>query len=270
MLEKFGDYMYYLLSTPYKQVRAGKNQWHIYFQVIGKLFDENKRMFQRTRSESMVQTASAIMLPEHGLDRSLSRYEGESWENFRIRLMMYADICLLGGTEIGTMRAVKALEFSDVEMVPAYKLDGNRDRWAEFYIIISRDVDDTFDLPHRIIRREVRRVKKVSAKENYRFSYRIDDMLTKNLILLHRIVIRTEFCWYNNHIFNGIQSNNGLIYNNNMVMNHSPYLRIRSMVNHEESISVRCTTWHHWRINDGATLNDGTKCFDAAIIEENI
>lgn len=270
MIEKFGDYMYYLLSTPFKRARKEVNQWYLFFYVIGPLFDTAKLAFQTVRRESMVQTASKAMLPEHGLDRRLSRYEDETWENFRIRLMMYADTCRLGGTEVGTLQAVRALGFSEVEMLPAYKLDGNRERWAEFYVIISRDVDDTFDISHKIIRREVRTVKKVSGKDNYRFSYHIKDIFTENSIKLHRIIIRTEFCWYNNRVFNGMQSNNGLIYNNNMVMNHSPYVRVRNTVKHEESMFFRSTTWHHWRINDGATKNDGTKCFDAAIIEESI
>lgn len=270
MLEKFGEYMYYLLSTPYKQIRKEKNQWYIFFRVIGQLFDENKSMIQRTRKESMVQTASTILLTEHGLDRGLSRYEGETWNNFRTRLMMYADTCCLGGTEIGTLQAVKFLGFSDVEMVPCYKLDGNRKRWAEFYVIISRDIDDDFDIGHEIIRKEVRNIKKVSGKDNYRFRYRIKDVITENQIVLHRILIRTETCWYNNNIFNGRQYNNGIINHNNIIANHSPYLWVKSSVTHNEFITFHCITKHHWRINDGTTQNNGSKCFDAAIIEEEI
>ena len=85
----------------------------------------------------MVRTASPRMLPEHGLDRKLTRYEGETWENFRVRLMMYADTCRLGGTEVGTLQAVRSLGFTDVEMVPAYELEGSREHWAEFYVILS-------------------------------------------------------------------------------------------------------------------------------------
>ena len=65
---------------------------------------KNKTMLRRAREEGMVKTASPRMLPEHGLDRKLTRYEGETWENFRVRLMMYADTRRLGGTEVGTPR----------------------------------------------------------------------------------------------------------------------------------------------------------------------
>ena len=37
MLETFGEYMYYLLSTPFKQARKARNQWYIYFKVTGRL-----------------------------------------------------------------------------------------------------------------------------------------------------------------------------------------------------------------------------------------
>lgn len=119
----------------------------------------------------MVRTAGNLMLQEHGLDRALTRYDGETWENFRTRLMMYADTCLLGGTELGTLQTVKCLGFSDVMMVPCHKLDGNRNRWAEFYVVISRDVDDGFHIGYDIIRREVRKIKKVSGKDNYLFRF---------------------------------------------------------------------------------------------------
>ena len=63
MLETFGEYMYYLLSTPFKQVRKAGNQWYIYFKVTGRLFDKNKTMLRRAREEGMVKTASPRMLP---------------------------------------------------------------------------------------------------------------------------------------------------------------------------------------------------------------
>lgn len=65
--------------------------------------------------------------------------------------------------------------FTDVEMVPAYELEGSREHWAEFYVILSRDIDDSFDIGHDIIRREVRRAKKISGLDRYRFLYRIQD-----------------------------------------------------------------------------------------------
>lgn len=270
MIETFGEYMYYLLSTPFKKVQKAKNQWHIYFQAVGKLFDGDKGMLQRARKESMVQTASVQMLPEHGLDRGLSRYEGESWENFRVRLMMYADTCLLGGTEMGTLQAVRSLGFTDVEMVPAYELEGSREHWAEFYVVIARDADDPFDIGHDIIRREVRRVKKVSARDRYRFLYRIHDGRTESLGRFYRLTIRSEARWYNNCILNGQYMNDGSIQHDNVIGNHLPYLGIRNRMEEQEEGKLTCTTWHHWRIHDGSTYNDGAKNMDAEVIKEEI
>lgn len=270
MLETFGEYMYYLLSTPFKQARKARNQWYIYFKVTGRLFDKNKTMLRRAREEGMVRTASPRMLPEHGLDRKLTRYEGETWENFRVRLMMYADTCRLGGTEVGTLQAVRSLGFTDVEMVPAYELEGSREHWAEFYVILSRDIDDSFDIGHDIIRREVRRVKKVSGLDRYRFLYRIQDARLEECIRPHNILIRAEVRWYNNNILNGEHNNDGSIHHDNVIGNHLPYLHIRSRMEEREKGRLTCTTWHHWRIHDGSTYNDGAKHMDAQVIEEEI
>ncbi|MCG4745883.1 hypothetical protein L0N08_10710 [Enterocloster aldenensis] len=269
MIKKFGDYMYYLLSTPYKQVRKGDNQWYIYFSVIGQLFDANKRMFQRVREESMVRTASPLMLPEHGMDRLLTRYDGESWGNFRTRLAMYADTCLLGGTETGTLLAVKSLGFPDVEMIPCYKLDGNRDRWAEFYVIISMDADDTVSISHEMLRKEVRKVKKVSAKDNYQFRFGLE-CKNDETFLLDSIVYHLEASWLQGHTLNGAWKLNGKMLLNG-IRNNNP-LCVSHLIEMENEVWAEghIETKHHWWTLNGAYKLDGNRRLDAKITEEAI
>ncbi len=65
MFERFADYMYYLLTAPFKRVRKEINQWYLLFKVLGKRLDEAKEALQRARDETMVATCSPLMLQEH-------------------------------------------------------------------------------------------------------------------------------------------------------------------------------------------------------------
>ena len=269
-MDKFGEYMFYLLSTPFKQADKKKNQWYIFFKTVGELFDANKAAFQTARKESMVKTARVVMLPEHGADRGLSRYEGEAWENYRIRIMMYAATCELGGTDVGTRQAVEALGFADVKTVPYYKIKGQEDRWAEFYVVITRDIDDPFDVDHNIIRKEVRRVKIASGKDNYMFVFVFPVFREPLAFVNPSITFRSWVNFYNNYLFIGLRYNNGQITHDNVVRIYPTCWHVRNQAKQQLTVSYKLTNYHNWRTNDGGSLNDGTKCFDACIIEEEI
>lgn len=269
-MKTFGEYMYYLLSYPFKQVPKNVNQWYVYFHVVGLLFDRNKAAFQAARSESTVSTASHVILAEHGKERGLERYAGESYENFRKRISMYGEICKMGGTAVGTRMAVEALGFDSVQIVPCYLMDGNRERWAEFYVVVTRDVDDLFDINHDIIRKEVRRVKKVSARDNYLFKYVVPPAVNINTGHLHRIVIRSDVRWYRNTLFDGQMINDGSSNHGNVIANHPTCWRFHAQAVNTGKFAMKCTNYHRWRTNNGAVLNDGTGFFDACAIEEEI
>ena len=112
MFEKFCDYMYSLLFTPLKKIKQAANQFYIFFRVIGRLFDDTKEDIFRVREESMVASASEIMLAEHGKDRDMARLKGETVEGYRTRLSMKALIAEKAGTEQGILLALALLVLS--------------------------------------------------------------------------------------------------------------------------------------------------------------
>ena len=188
MIENFIEYMWYLLTTPLKKLKKALNKWYILCRVFGKRFDE-------ARDEGMVATCSHEMLPVHGADRRLTRYEGEHPENFRSRIAMYEEICKLGGTNEGVLLAVRTLGYTSPVLVRAndltgfshftldgsWLLDGSRtlesdtieNRWAEFYIVIVMDADEEHPISFDIMRKTVRKWKEVGAKDNYFFKYNL-------------------------------------------------------------------------------------------------
>lgn len=221
MFEKFGDYMYYLLSTPFKKVNKLKNQWYLFFKIIGKLFDKNKELFFRVREESMIATCSDLMLSVHGEDRGLTRYEGETYENFRRRIALYEEVCRLGGTKYGVQRTVEAFGYETVTILPCRYID--KTRWAEFYVVIRQVIGNEALVPiaHTILVKQVRKVKSSSAKDNYRYEF-TNQVKTKESFLT-RVVIRYAFYWWDSLIawngmilFNGSHSFNAEIKPMNM------------------------------------------------------
>ena len=119
MIENFIEYMWYLLTTPLKKLKRSLNKWYILCKVYGRRFDEVKEDILRARDEGMVATCCHEMLPVHGADRRLTRYDGEHPENYRSRIAMYEEVCKLGGTNEGVLLAVKTLGYTAPELVRA-------------------------------------------------------------------------------------------------------------------------------------------------------
>lgn len=269
MIEKFGDYMYYLLHYPFKQAERAVNQWYIYLSVIGKLFDQNKEAFFVARREGCVFTASQIILPEHGLDRRLTRYLGEDIENFRNRILTYAETCSLGGTDLGVRLAVEALGFTNVETVACYKIDDSQKRWAEFYIVITKDMEDVFDVDHDIIRKVVDTNKKVSALPHYQFVFQMVAPEPEHIELV-RVTVGCIARWYSNNSFDGLVKFDGGYSFNAIITNHPIQIGSITEAKHEESIKMTMTNKHHYSNFDGVYAFDGLRHFDAEIILEEI
>lgn len=193
MFDKFCDYMYYLLTSPFKQIKKKLNQWYILFRVLGKRFDEAMDRLYDAREQTMLATCDPVMLPVHAEDRKMTQYPGEDAENFRARIANYPEVLRLGGSDPGVLLAVRTLGYESPEMIKAndfkgrvyfetdgsWNLDGSRvleagelpDRWAEFYIVIRMGVDDSHPISTAILKKEVRKTKYVGAKDNYSFQY---------------------------------------------------------------------------------------------------
>ena len=51
-MDKFADYMWYLLHAPFKKISKTVNQWYILLKVLGKRFDRAKDAVLQARDES--------------------------------------------------------------------------------------------------------------------------------------------------------------------------------------------------------------------------
>lgn len=265
MFERFSDYMYYLLSTPFKKVHKLKNQWYLFFKVVGKLFDRNKEILFQIREESMIATCSDEMLSVHAEDRGLTRYDGESNDNFRRRIALYEEVCRLGGTQNGMKKAVEALGYRNVEIVPFRMY--NSARWAEFYVEILQTIDEEKPIADVILKKVVRKTKSSSAKDNYIFNYRISTVTRESLET--RIILPIAFFQ-----FEGIK-----ILDGSFILDASQYLNAAinlgnmqtgykmSFENKEETTLKMISYKNIWYLN-GLYLLDGSNKLNAEKREE--
>ena len=123
----FGEYMFSLLPGPLKRGKRALNQLCIFFQVLGRSFDQCKQVLLRVREEASVLTCSDAMLPVHGQDRDMLRLDGATLENYRIRLALKASIAEKAGTNEGIRYLARAFGYDQVEVIPGAKPD----HWAE-------------------------------------------------------------------------------------------------------------------------------------------
>ncbi len=171
-MDNFKEYMWYLLTTPFKRVRKSINAWWVWCQVIGGLFDEAKEALETAREEGMIATCSPELLPIHAAERRLTRYAGESEDNFRKRVAMYEEVSILGGLSRGILLAVKSLGYEDAEIISVPDFLGDDTRWAEFYLILNLTFDEVQPVTLDILKQYVRRWKKSAALDNYFFRYK--------------------------------------------------------------------------------------------------
>ena len=130
--DRFGEYMFDLLFAPLKKGKRKANQLYIFFKVIGRVFDGLKEDALRVRDETNIATASPVMLPVHGQDRSMPRLAGESIEGYRTRLAMKGIIAEKAGIKEGIRYALAALGYEESMVEPVAFQDP--ERWAEFIV----------------------------------------------------------------------------------------------------------------------------------------
>ena len=164
MFDKFCDYMYYLLISPFKRVKKSINQWYILFRVLGKRFDDALESLYAAEEQTMLATCESEMLPVHAEDRKMTQYPGEDAENFRTRIANYPEVIRLGGSDPGVLLAVRTLGYDNPELIKANTFKGCTDRWAEFYVVINMGVDDVHPIGIDVLKKEVRKTKQVGAK----------------------------------------------------------------------------------------------------------
>lgn len=270
MTENFIEYMWYLLTTPFKRVRKGLNKWYILCRVFGKRFDEVKEDILRARDEGMVATCSHDMLPLHGADRKFAQYAGEQPENYRSRIAMWEELYKLGGTNEGILLALRTLGYSSPELVRAndltgfkilmldgaWTLDGSltlgydynssENRWAEFYVVIVMDVGEEHPISFDIMRKTVRQWKEVGAKDNYFFRY--------NLNIKEKHSMRFVHALYKNHVCYWDKSKAECIITADYRLSVYHQAEDCRVIWHEE---------HNLFYLDGTWILDGSKILDA-------
>lgn len=268
---KFSDYMYYLLTSPFKRVKKSTNNWYILMKVLGAWFDECMEDVYKAREESMIATCDDIMLPCHAADRKMSRYVGESNLNYRRRIAWFIEIKRLGGTDAGMQLAVRSLGYEKPVIIRAVDLLGDESRWAEFYVLLENDIDYKEPIGFDILKKTVRKVKYSAAKENFLFRYFIAlDGLTEQIFLRYRtMIIITN---YNYLMLDGTWNLEG----NQLLSAIIRLFKVSSktapvMLGSEERLSLITHVIEHnfWTL-DGAVLLDGSRMMDAYRYEEEL
>lgn len=168
VFKRFGDYMFYLLTTPLKKHKAS-NQFYLFFKVTGKIFDKTKQDIFKVRTESCITTASELMLAIHGQDRDMPRYDGETVAAYRNRLLMKAVIAEWAGSVKGILYALESVGYPNCEIESLWKTDP--ERWAEFYAIFHYDLEEENTINFKCVKREVMATKQASALPHFRFQY---------------------------------------------------------------------------------------------------
>ena len=265
----FGEYMFNLLFSPLKKGKQSINQFFIFFQVMGRIFDDMKEDIFRLREESDVITASPVMLPVHGQDRDMPRLEGEDVEAYRTRLSMKGIIAAEAGTRQGIFHALVSLGFKESYIVPRSLQDP--ERWAEAVLWIGF-AENTSISSRRVIRTELDKVKPASAQIILN-SFEVSSIKTESKLSFVRLVVHA-IC--NNYYvspvrFDGTAHFDGSINFNQQIAGHFQFqkMTIKSSFTEVENISAQLiiNTKHYF---DGTYKFNGASRFNSMIVREDL
>lgn len=160
----FKEYLYRLLISPLKKVEKSKNQFYIFFKVIGKYFEESKADIVRVQKESMLISASEKILEEYGKERFMPRLVDEDVESYRKRLMFKRNIAETAGEKESIKKVLISLGYEKSFIEPSYKYDP--EKWAEFTIYLDGKTQSSV-ANLELINKEIREVKPASSKVSY-------------------------------------------------------------------------------------------------------
>lgn len=165
-MEKFSDYLYYLLTAPFRKVAKATNCWWALACVLGEHLDELKDKILWLRLQGMILCCDPLLLPYHGEDRDMPRLKGEDIEGYRRRLCLKQQIAQQAGTNEGIITAVRSLGYDSSYIEPLYK--ENPDQWSEFRIWLQTAQNQQVKVnDFEIINLEVMKVKPASSMPTY-------------------------------------------------------------------------------------------------------
>lgn len=261
-MDEFGEYIQYLLPAVLKRKKQ-KNQLLLFCKVLGFVFDDIKTALFRLREESMLETCSDCMLEVAGQDRDMNQMKGETYESYRRRLMMKAQIAEMAGTLKGIQYALESVGYSNCRIEPLWKTDP--DRWAEVninFLTASVDEDNTIDF--RCIVAEVMKVKQASTLPHYIFFYpTVIEHKEKTAL---KVVNRFTSNFFEGALYldgtwrtDGSQSLSGEL----SPISARNINRFTSVI--QEEVSGVCVASHNLWYLDGEVLLDGNRIMDAYI-----
>lgn len=269
MFDRLSEYLFYLLPGSLKK-NKGNNQIHIFFKVIGGVFDSIRDDILRLREESMIFTASPCLLDAFARERDLFRLAGETEEVFRRRLMEKADIAAMAGSEAGILLALKTVGYPECTITPLWKTAP--ERWAEIYInFYPGSVDSVNTIDFVCIKREVQKTKQAGTLPNYRFYYtakfagteKVGKCQTKNIYLLS--------------FFDGTSFLNGAWLLDGKINLDSEWKQLNTVTAHrinmqeqEKFSQVKITVKNNLWTLDGSFLLDGGKKISAYVKEMSV
>lgn len=166
MFDKFRDYLYYLLPTPFKKLKKELNQWYIFLSVIGDEYDKVQAELERALEETAVATCSDSLLEYYAQEREMYRYPNESNDTYRSRIAMRDEVEALGGTKQAILLAAKTLGFIDAEHIWLPDL-GYSDKWSQFLLRVTVNGVQDFPTDIETLKAEVRKAKDSTSLDNY-------------------------------------------------------------------------------------------------------
>lgn len=131
------DFLWSLCHKAFKRL-ADKTQSDIYrlMGALAAVFEKVRTDIYFTRKQYFIKTCSDDSLMRHGRDIHFQKFDSESMDQYRVRMLAAYDYFRAGGTIPGMIQAFTDMGYPSVQVVEHFRTAGLSE-WAIFSILTS-------------------------------------------------------------------------------------------------------------------------------------
>lgn len=220
-MNEYAQYMIYLLHAPFKKAKKEFNDWKNLMVILGRHIAPVKEYIFLIREETAIETSQkSLDLLAKGM--RMARYQNETDEQFRRRLLAKRKVSEMAGTKEGILYALKSLGYENAEVLPVPPTSLKRNqwdgkirwngrakwmpsgkeekRWAEFMVVLPTENPHSLN-NFEILKSEVLKIKQASslpvytfkASENIEFETRTEvDLISVTVVSTNEIEVENE------------------------------------------------------------------------------
>ncbi len=133
------EFLWSLCHRVFKLIENAQSDIYKLMTALANHFEKVRQDIYFTRAQYFISKCSADALIKHGEDIRFPKFDSETIEQYRARLLAAYETFKMGGTIPGMIKAFEAMGYPGIEIEEHFKTVG-QEEWAVFSVITPLEV----------------------------------------------------------------------------------------------------------------------------------